>query len=82
MARPAAGKGPLGENLVGQYYKAFPGHAAELEAALKPEILEGWSKLVRRVYGENAPLPEPLLEGTRGQWIRMAWKLLEGNSTQ
>ena len=79
LAHPSAGKGPLGENLAGQYYKAFPGHSAALEAALEPEILEGWSKLVRSVYGADAPLPEAALGGTRGQWIRMAWMLLEKN---
>ena len=77
LARPEVGKGPLGENLVGQYYKAFPGHSAELEAALDPEILEGWSTLVRSVYGAEAPLPEAAFGRTRGQWIRTAWMLLE-----
>lgn len=58
-----------GAKIMGQYYEAFPGHAAQLGLALTPELAESWKKLAL----ENG-LAAPEGKGTRGEWIRAAWK--------
>jgi hypothetical protein len=58
-----------GAKIIGQYYEAFPGHAAQLALPLDPELAARWKKLALEI-GVAAP------EGkaTRGEWIRAAWK--------
>ena len=42
-ALPKAGQ--RGKNIVGQYFEAFPGHAAELDSPLDAATTAGWKKL-------------------------------------
>ena len=41
------GCGERGENVVGQYYKAFRGHAVELDKALGEALRRKWLSLAR-----------------------------------
>ena len=62
--------GERGKNLVGQYYEAFPHHAANLDAPLDPETGVRWQKLAGELGVAAFPL-DP--KTTRGAWLRMAW---------
>lgn len=64
--------GERGKNIVGQYYEAFPHHAAALDAKLDPETVARWRKLA----GELGITAESLPSGestTRGDWLRKVW---------
>jgi len=68
---PATPKpGQRGAQIAGQYYKAFPQHAAELDEPLSAEVKAGWIKLAGSFQLGGADL-----EGakTRGEFIRLAW---------
>ena len=62
-----------GENLVGQYYAAFPGHAVEPERALEGELRERWLALAERLGVETARLAHA---GTRRAFIVSAHETL------
>lgn len=65
---PMPGKaGPRGRNLFGQYYEAFPGHAAELDRTLDDATLVRWSELARQL---QLRLPAGTVKMTRLQWIQ------------
>lgn len=66
--------GQRGKNIVGQYYEAFPGHAAELEKPLDPELALRWRKLATDLGIVAERLPETDARLTRGEWLRAAWK--------
>ena len=62
--------GQRGANIEGQYYEAFPNHAAELDKVLDAALAERWTRLA-----ESLGLPrEKLLSAdgklTRGAWLR------------
>ena len=60
---------------MGQYYEAFPNHAAELEAPLDPALLQRWQSLATEL-GWPVPQPSTFAPGlTRGDWLRSVWKL-------
>jgi len=59
--------GQRGRNIFGQYYEAFPGHAAELDRALDDATIARWSALAR-TPGHEPPAASPKL--TRLQWIQ------------
>ena len=62
--------GERGKNLVGQYFEAFPHHAAGLGETLDEKTRARWQTLAGELG--VAPLPtEPKL--TRGEWLRRVW---------
>lgn len=63
-----------GKNIVGQYFEAFPFHAAGLELPLDAETRERWMGLSRQMGLDAASLPAA---GSRGDWIRTAFSLRE-----
>lgn len=66
--------GERGKNLHGQYYEAFPGHAAELDKPLDPILAATWEKLAVSLRIDAAKLPKA--GGgttTRGAFIRAAF---------
>jgi hypothetical protein len=68
--RPAT-PGPRGKNIQGQYYEAYPHHAASLEQPLDDATAERWRALAIKL-GVAAP---PAAEGKkRGEWLREVWK--------
>lgn len=64
--------GVRGKNIAGQYFEAFPGHAAELDAPLSAELKERWLALAK-----DAGISEDSLKSatTRGGFIRKAFEL-------
>lgn len=62
--------GTRGANLVGQYYEAFPQHAARLDQTLDEPTKQAWMKLA-----ESLRIDTKELRGvsTRGEWIRSAY---------
>ncbi|MDZ4685552.1 MAG: FAD-dependent oxidoreductase [Planctomycetaceae bacterium] len=65
-----AKKGQRGKNLHGQYYAAYPGHAADLDHPLDAPLAERWKTLAKRLK----LAPESVAGSTRGDFIRAAWK--------
>lgn len=63
--------GQRGKNLHGQYYEAFPSHAAGLETPLDVGTQTRWLKLAA-----SLGIAQSALEGatTRGEFIRMAFR--------
>lgn len=57
--------GQRGQNIHGQYFEAFPGHAAELDKPLDAELRDRWQKL--------APLADAASLRTRRDWIVAAY---------
>ncbi len=69
---PAPAKpGTRGKNIVGQYYEAFPGHAAELDRPLDDATRERWQKLAAELKVPADPLARA---ATRGEFIRAAYR--------
>ncbi len=63
--------GARGENIIGQYYKAFPGHAVELSRELSERVRSEWLNLAR----SNELTEQNLGDAkTRGDFIRTAWQ--------
>ncbi|HWA97994.1 MAG TPA: FAD-dependent oxidoreductase [Pirellulales bacterium] len=67
--------GQRGKNIVGQYYEAFPDHAAQLEMVLDAALAARWQKLAAELQLSHDKLPAIDGRLTRGQWLRAAWKL-------
>jgi hypothetical protein len=65
--------GQRGKNIVGQYFEAFPGHAAELDKPLDAELATRWQALAGKVGVDSAKLPAADGKLTRGEWLRAAW---------
>ena len=73
---PAPGEpGQRGKNILGQYYEAFPGHAAELEKPLDAAVATRWLALVAKLSLDSTKLPIADGKLTRGAWLRAAWAL-------
>lgn len=68
---PPATPGQRGEPIFGQYFKAFPGHAAELNRELDGVTRLSWLELAR---GLGIEAPELADVKTRGEFIRTAWE--------
>jgi hypothetical protein len=67
--------GQRGKNLAGQYFEAFPFHAADLDRALDPEVSARWEKLAATLGLDSSKLPKTDGRLTRGAWLRQAWAL-------
>jgi hypothetical protein len=59
---------PKAEFMTGQYSKAHPGHAAQLDLSLDAALRARWQKI--------APLPEAAKPQTRRDWILAAYRAL------
>jgi hypothetical protein len=62
--------GQRGRNISGQYYEAYPFHAAELDLPLQPHLKVRWLALARSLGANDEALVE---ETTRGGFIRRAF---------
>ena len=69
-------RGMRGKHIISQYFEAFPGHAANLNKPLDPELRKHWSALA-----EKHNLRVPSGSTTRGDWIRKAFQQSESQST-
>lgn len=67
---PPAEYGKRGQQIIGQYYSAFPEHAVELDKPLSADELAEWRSLARTL-GLKLPEAKPK---TRGDFIRLAWR--------
>jgi hypothetical protein len=65
--------GQRGKNIFSQYYETFPGHAAELDKPLDPELATQWQKLANDLNIDVLALPKADGKTTRGAWLRAAW---------
>ncbi|HEX3870333.1 MAG TPA: FAD-dependent oxidoreductase [Pirellulales bacterium] len=63
--------GVRGEFIVGQYYKAYPGHAVELDKPLDAVLLARWTKLASDAGLALEPLSKA---SSRGEFIREAYR--------
>ncbi len=70
LAPGSAKPGERGKNIVGQYFEAFPHHAANLELPLDPETAARWQKLAGELGVASLPAESTL---TRGGWLRKVW---------
>lgn len=62
--------GERGKNVVGQFYEAFPGHAAGLDLPLTPDLRQRWLELARSQKIDAARFAETK---TRGDFLRAAF---------
>ena len=62
-----------GKQILGQYYEAFPHHAAELQRVLDAELYGRWETLRKELGVEGDELPKPNGKVTRREWLRVAW---------
>jgi len=67
--------GLRGKNIVGQYYEAYPFHAADLDKPLDAVTGERWRQLAATLGIDPAKLPPVTAKTTRGEWLRRAWAL-------
>jgi hypothetical protein len=73
LAPMPAKPGERGKNLHGQYFEAFPGHAAELDRVLDEALAEKWIALAAKLGVKTDALPQADGKVTRGDWLRKAW---------
>ncbi len=59
-----------GAPIEGQYYAAFPSHAAELDKALDAALADRWKKLAASLGIANEQIPAADGQITRGAWLR------------
>ncbi len=64
----------LGKNITGPYFEAFPGHAAELDLALTPEIQSHWIKTATDLHLDKSMLPPADGKVTRRNWLKAAYR--------
>ncbi len=65
--------GQRGKNLHGQYFEAYPHHAADLDRVLDPELATRWIKLAGSLKIETDRLPAADGSITHGTWIAAAY---------
>jgi hypothetical protein len=65
--------GQRGRNVLGQYYEAFPGHAAGLGEPLTRAVADRWVKLAAGLGVRADGLPAADGTATRGDWVRAAF---------
>jgi hypothetical protein len=70
--RPAK-PGQRGKNIIGQYYEAYPHHAAELDRPLDPALAGRWRQLALQLGIAPDRLPAADEGATRGAWLRRVW---------
>ncbi|MEQ1859591.1 MAG: FAD-dependent oxidoreductase [Chthoniobacteraceae bacterium] len=73
LAPMPAKPGQRGKNLHGQYYEAYPGHAAELDKLLDDGLATAWLKLAAALRIDAATLPKADGTITRRDFIRAAF---------
>jgi hypothetical protein len=73
LAPMPAKPGQRGENLIGQYYHAYPNHAADLDRPLDAALSERWRLLAGTLGLDSAKLLAPGGKLSRGTWLRAAW---------
>lgn len=66
--------GQRGRQIAGQYFEAFPGHAAGLERPLDEARRKIWQELALGL-GVPAAALTAVKARTRGDWIRVVWRL-------
>ncbi len=71
----AAGGVQRGKQIAGQYFEAFPAHAAQLDKPLAAVESERWQALASSLGLKQEALPAADGHVTRGDWLRAAWKL-------
>ncbi|MEX1040887.1 MAG: FAD-dependent oxidoreductase [Pirellulaceae bacterium] len=72
---PAFSKpGQRGENILGQYFEAYPGHAVELDKPLDETTKKRWLELAKSRNLESNDLQNAK---TRGDFIRTAFELVQ-----
>ena len=64
--------GQRGKNLHGQYFEAFPNHAAELDRVLDDALTARWIALATKLGLAADTLPKADGKLTRGEWLRAA----------
>lgn len=63
-----------GKNIQGQYYEAYPNHAAELEKPVDAALLARWQKIAEQLnLAAKVPVGDAALKLTRGEWIEAAF---------
>jgi len=73
---PASAKpGQRGANIVGQYFEAFPFHAAALDQVLSAQLAAHWLGIAQEAKLNPASLPAADGKVTRGDWIRAAFAI-------
>jgi hypothetical protein len=68
---PAAGA-LRGKQIVGQYFEAFPHHAAELDLVLDETLAQRWKALAAEM-GVQGEVPRADGKTTRGAWLKAVW---------
>lgn len=63
--------GQRGKNIIGQYFEAFPGHAAELDAPFAGPVAQRWTALAKELA---LTTPAPAAGQTRGQWLQAVYE--------
>lgn len=63
-----------GKQIIGQYFEAFPNHAAELDRRLDESLAARWNALAMKQGVNVADLPRADGSTTRGDWIRAAYR--------
>lgn len=69
--------GQRGQNIEGQYFEAFPGHAAQLEKELDETTRGRWEQMTRTLGLE----PPPATGSTRGEFVRAVWQAQQQRRT-
>ena len=67
--------GQRGAPIIGQYFEAFPDHAAGLDRILDDATASRWKTLASQLGLDADALPAADGKTTRGEWIRKAWQL-------
>jgi hypothetical protein len=62
------------KQIIGQYFEAFPNHAAELDRRLDESLATRWKALAIKLGVNVADLPQADGGATRGDWIRAAYR--------
>ena len=73
LATPPAKSGERGKNLHGQYYEAFPQHAAVLAQPLDGHVALRWRRLAVELGLDASKLPALDASVTRAEFIRAAY---------
>lgn len=79
LAPTPARPGQRGPRIMGQYYEAFPGHAAELDRELDTDLRDRWLALAEQNGLTTANLRE---SQTRGEFLRKAYEEAREGSRQ
>ncbi|WP_168567102.1 FAD-dependent oxidoreductase [Crateriforma spongiae] len=66
--QPADTCGTRGDNIIGQYYEAFPGHTARLDETLSRQTRQRWESLAKRRGIKVSVVTDSV---TRGEWLRL-----------